>query len=277
MPSFDTSPKAALIRAGMAAGNADEVAGMLLSATQAAGVQALLSGPGIPRILAQSGIPMILPGSGTIGNNGALTLGTALFPANNYPLSAFAYFPTGALFAGSVAGIYYTVLSSSTTGTVYQNLYAGGAPVIPAAPLAWATTGPGAYVQTVGVTIPMISTTVAGGSMGTNGSIRTSGSFNATSNANSKVYFNMFGGASVQGANVTTSTFLGLMSFVRNRGVANKQVVLNGSYGDVQTAGNINYVAVNTLVDQVTSIGLQLTVATDNALIEGFTQELLFM
>lgn len=42
MPSFDSSPKAALIRAGMPAGNADEVSQMMLPTAQSAALQANL-------------------------------------------------------------------------------------------------------------------------------------------------------------------------------------------------------------------------------------------
>jgi hypothetical protein len=244
---------------------------------QVLALNALVSGAGVPRILAQSGMPMILPGNGSIGNNGALTLGTALTPTYSYPLSTFAYFKASAIFAGSVAGLYYTVLSSETAGTIYQNIYAGGAPVIPGTPLAWVCTGPGAYSQTLNVDISIVSTVVPGGSMGVNGSVRTSATISSTNNANSKTVYHQFGSAYVQGVNLASTPYTAFLSYVRNRGVANRQVALNGNFGDVASGGEIKAPTVNTLVDQLSVISLNLAVGTDNAVIEGFTQELLFM
>ena len=52
----------------------------------------------------QSGLPIIMPSSGSIGTNGALTLNTAL---PQIYANCYMYFPVGAVFAGSAAGLYF--------------------------------------------------------------------------------------------------------------------------------------------------------------------------
>src|ERR1700693_852831 len=99
--------------------------------------------PVIPVI--QNAIPMILPSSGTIGNNGALSALTAL---PTIYANAYLYFPAGAIVAGSLAGLYYCIMSSTTAGTIYNNTYdttLGVMPTIPANPVPFVTPGPGAY------------------------------------------------------------------------------------------------------------------------------------
>ena len=60
-------------------------------------------------------VPIGIPPNGTIGNNGALTLGTALDRV--YP-AIYLRFPSGALYTGSPATLYYTVCSTTTVCTV---------------------------------------------------------------------------------------------------------------------------------------------------------------
>lgn len=92
-----------------------------------------------------SGVPFIIANTGTMGNNGALTLGTAL--PTTYA-NAYVYLPAGAIVVGSAAGWYYTQFSSTTVGVVFNNTYAAGTqpvllPTVSLVP--FVTTGPGAY------------------------------------------------------------------------------------------------------------------------------------
>jgi hypothetical protein len=124
-------------------------------------------GYNVPYTLFQSGVPFIITSSGVMGNNGALSGITAL--STTFP-QAYIYLPAGAISSGSAAGWYYTVFSSTTAGTVYNNVYTSGTPTVPASPSAFVTTGPGAFVQTTGfitsinptVTIPANSMTANG-------------------------------------------------------------------------------------------------------------------
>lgn len=109
----------------------------------------------------RSPIPFILPASGSVANNGALTLGVAL--DRIYPRS-YMYFPTGALFSGSAAGWYWTVMSSTTAGVVYNNLYTSGYPQIPTT-AGFTTTGPGAFTQTAGVDLTCLTFTLPGNAL----------------------------------------------------------------------------------------------------------------
>jgi hypothetical protein len=135
--------------------------------TKKVSAASLVSNSASPYVLFQLGIPFITPSSGIMGNNGALSAITAL--STTFP-QAYIYLPAGAISSGSAAGWYYTVFSSTTAGTVYNNVYSTGTPTVPASPTPFVTTGPGAYVQTTGfitsisptVTIPANTMTVNG-------------------------------------------------------------------------------------------------------------------
>lgn len=114
-------------------------------------------------------LPVFRPSGGSIGNNGALTLTTAL--SRTYSGGIYLYFPANAIYAGSAAGIYYTVMSSTTAGTIYNNTYTGGIPTAPASPTAFVTTGPGAYTQTTSA-VTLVSYTLPGGFAGERGIAR---------------------------------------------------------------------------------------------------------
>lgn len=105
-------------------------------------------------------IPFIHSGSWSVGNNGALTLPPGVALDRIYPRS-YMYFPSGALFSGSAAGWYWTVMSSTTAGVVYNNVYNGGYPEIPTT-AGFTTTGPGAFTQTAGVDLTCLSFTLPG-------------------------------------------------------------------------------------------------------------------
>jgi len=91
----------------------------------------------------QINIPLVLAPTGSMGDNGALTSGTA--NPQTYTHS-YVYFPDEALYAGSTLGWYYTEWSTTTAGTVYADQWDGlTVPTVPASPTAIAATGPGAF------------------------------------------------------------------------------------------------------------------------------------
>lgn len=95
-------------------------------------------------------LPVILPSSGSIANNGALTLSTAL--PDTYP-DCWMYFPAGAIYSGSAAGMWYVRMTTTTTGNVYNHRNDGSvAPYLIETPAPLTSTGPGAYTQLSGVT-----------------------------------------------------------------------------------------------------------------------------
>jgi hypothetical protein len=224
-----------------------------------------------PIILSQSGVPVGIPSSGSIGNNGALTLTTAL--PTTYA-SIYLYFPANAISSGSAAGLYYCGMSSTTVGTIYNNQYTGGDVTVPANPTAFVTTGPGAYTQsTSGVTC--ISITVPGGLMGPRGRLRITEKATYPSNANAKNFQALFGGTNASFLGMTSATTnLRQQIEIENRGVQNSQVSSNWLSISAGASAFL-YLAKDTSVDQVIALVAQLAVATDFAIYESYSVEAL--
>lgn len=211
---------------------------------------------------------MILPSSGSVGNNGALTGITALPAVYD---ACYMYFPAGAISAGSVAGMYFVDMSSNTAGTIYNNIYTGGTPTIPASPTAFVTTGPGAYTQVTTAT-EVLSYTVPAGAMGANGRLEIRGRMSFPNNANTKSMVATFGDATpLTFINNGASTNLGVEfgNAIANRGVEAVQVANAPSFGNLgQTGTAALRGTVDTTLAQPLRFKLLLAVATDYALIE---------
>jgi hypothetical protein len=227
---------------------------------------------GLSSMLLQTAIPFVLPSSGSIGNNGALTLTTAL---DGIKAHTFMRFPAGAIFAGSAAGWYYTAMSSTTVGIIYQETYTIGKPVVPASPTPWVTTGPGAYTQTIATDIAAQRVTVPGLAMGVNGCLRVHGLSMNNSSGGSKLNRLRFDGSSLRAGSVTTVVGMGWMSHVINGGVFNRQNIVNGNNGDFSGFGQFVYATIDTSVDKVMDVSLNIAAATDWASSERFLVELI--
>jgi hypothetical protein len=228
----------------------------------------------------QWGIPVILPSSGSIGNNGALTLTTAL-PA--IYASAWMYFPANAISAGSAAGTYYVQMSSTTVGTIYNNLLAAGtAPSsVPSSPTAFSTTGPGAYTQTTSGVVSMFSVPIIGGAMGANGSLRFKGAWLRPSNANSITSTILLGGTAICFVSQTNQIWIGYERTLRNMGDQAKQFSLQTS-SNAQTDASLSSAAavfptINTAVTQQLAFTFFIGTATDYLIMAGITVEILPM
>jgi len=157
---------------------------------------------GVPAILAQAGTPSGVAPSGSVGANGALTLGTALAIVHTGGL--YLYFPLGALYAASPAGSYWCVMSSTTVGTAYNNVYTPGEALAPpVSATAIVAAGPGAYTG-VTTTVTLASFTLPAGSMGANGWLLSDLVFTNNNSVGNKVQRQTIGGVSTGG--VTTST-----------------------------------------------------------------------
>lgn len=220
-------------------------------------------------VLHSTGIPMIIPSSGSIANNGALTLTTALtvaFPA------CYMYFPASAIAAGSAAGIYYVTMSSTTLGTIWNNTYTSGTPTIPASPTAFATTGPLAYVQTTGA-LTLISIPILANSMGLNGTITVFGNFGYNNSATSKTGSILLGASQIIGTGAATTTVgFNVVGNISNAGIANVQsrssrLVPNNTGSAVANS----QVGVDTTADTTVTFTGNLAAATDFILIEQST------
>ena len=125
-----------------------------------------------PYCLCSSGVPVVFPSSGTVGANGALS-GIVALP-QIYSSGCWMYFPAGAVYGGSAAGLYWTVMSSSTAGTIYDNrLSPGASPAsTPGNQAAIVAAAPGSYTATASHASPgPVGVMIPGGAIGVNGAV----------------------------------------------------------------------------------------------------------
>jgi hypothetical protein len=225
------------------------------------------------------GISIILPASGSIANNGALTLGTAL--TTTYSVAntggCYMYFATDTIAVGVPAGLYYVVMSSTTVGTIYNNTYTSNVPIAPVSPTPFVTTGPGAYTQTTSE-VTLITPTIPGGLMGKNGRLTSSGLMVAPANTNSKTVKLKSGAIAIRtyaAANSGSNSFDLFESFgLRNRNSESIQISgVTSISGYVQGIGGSAFTGlnINTASNFTLSLTGQLAVATDYIEIPGFT------
>ena len=223
--------------------------------------------PKTPKILSQGGLPTGIAPSGSFANNGVWTSGTTL--PTTYSGGIYLYFPADKIAVGVPAGLYYTVMSNGTVGTVYNNTYTSGVPTAPASPTAFATTGPGAYTQSTSE-ITLRSITLGGGSLGLDGRLVFNKLCSYPSNGNNKSFADKVGGTSIDSFTLTTTTNLRIESEMQNRGSLSKQIssgFLN--YGTASSA--FNYLTIDTSTDQNITTTSQLAVTTDFAIVESIS------
>lgn len=218
-------------------------------------------------MIAQSAVPAGIPSSGSIAANGALSGITAL--SITYP-GIWLYFPAGAVYAGSVAGFYWTVMSSTTAGTIYDNRLSGTeSPYVPASPTPIVAAGPGAYTQTTGSALTICTHTIPGGAMGIHGALTCIPITRNNNSAGTKQIHIMSGATSLISHNFATSVAFRLYVETINRGVANVQMRTN--WGGFSTS-NSDFIttnsAINTAADWPVTHQLQIAVATDTIVLE---------
>lgn len=221
--------------------------------------------------LTQSAIPLVLPSSGIIGSNGALTLTTAL--PTTYSSGAFMYFPAAAIGAGTAAGMYWVVMSSTTVGTIYNNGILSGTPAVPSSPTAFSGTAGSSYTQTTGSFLHLLDMTLPGNTLGPNGGIEVQPLVTCPNNSNTKSYGWQINGGNVLNNGLTTSNGGGAISTLRNRGVTNAQFGVNAANSDVggnAGFGNLRYLSVDTTASATISLNGQLAVATDYLVYESY-------
>lgn len=225
-----------------------------------------LGAAGVAQKLAASAIPFIIAPTGTMANNGAITLGTAL---PTIYANAFIFLPASAIQAGSAAGWYFAQMTSATVGTVFNNTYLSGAPSIPAAPVAFATVGPGAYAGVITLQ-NAIQITIPGNSLGPNGTIRYAFTMSCPSNADNKQVNAAYAALAASQTLVTANPAASVVRSFSNRGVTNSQVSDGGLglVGPGLSGGVPQYAAVDSTQPQVFSLQAQLSVATDYIVIE---------
>ncbi len=215
-------------------------------------------------------------GSGSMGNNGALTLTNAL--PSTLSRGCWMEFPAGAIATGIpssaqvTAGVkWWTVMSSTTAGTVYNNTYTPGTTLptaIPASPTAFSTTGPGAYTNNISAS-PAYIITVPANTLGNNGSIDYeiwASSYSA--NTNAKTVSSTFGGSG-EGANInmTNNAQQALLGNFINQANPKQQ---KSSQAGKSFSGNQskNFSTVDTTLSQNFVITFNTAVAGDYVCIE---------
>lgn len=212
-----------------------------------------------PFILAQSAIPIIVPSSGNITATGALSGLTALpyTPVGIVRVYCFAQ-------AGLAAGLYYAAFSSATACQLY--LDAAGT-ITPAGITAGAYTGWTAGVAT------LLSITVPANSMGANGALRITTLW-STNSAAGKNLICRFDGQAVFYVAPGAVSGIGIQKTVRNRG-ATQQVIANNSISGDTGVNSPGTIAVDTTVDKALAVSIAPSAATEWAIFEGFTIEIL--
>lgn len=230
------------------------------------------NGYSVPFTLLQCGVPIGIAPTGTMGANGAVTLGTAL--NTTYSGGLWLYYAAGAVFSGSAAGFYWTVMSSTTAGTVYTDTYVPGTSSfdIPASPTAVVDAGPGAFT---GVTseITAISVTVPGGVMGINGTLSSEYAWSCNNSAGNKTCSSKLAGTTFSTFSGTTATFARYLGRLQNKGVQNRNF-----YNQYQTYGvtnSSNWSSIDTSAAQTFTQTITRATATDTAVMEMFVLQVL--
>jgi len=220
--------------------------------------------------MSQTALPMLIPSSGSIGNNGALSGITAIPLSGGYTWGCYMYFPAGAVFSGSTAGMYYVVMSANNAGTIYNNMYISGTPSIPSSPTPIVATGPGAYTQTTGSEITLMTITMPPNIMGKMGVLTITPAYVYPNNANSKTLAVYFSSSVLYAKTRTTSTQETPLIDVRNRGVTNRQFsawATSAGPATSSTSGVVNMAIDTTLAVDIT-FRVIINVATDYAILE---------
>jgi hypothetical protein len=198
-------------------------------------------------------VPFLLPSSGTIGTAGALS-GITAVDFSIFPVGVFCIFPAGAVFAGSAAGAYYTVMLTSTTGTVYNNQYTGpGVPTIPYPLIPITVAGGGAYTTVVATGLAAFSVTLpVPGNIGNYSQFRTSYTMSHPNSAGSK--------------SVATSgnTGAGVVSIGQGSSTTSRYQQIARTYSQGGTPGQINsaptaFTGIGTSANPVLYYALDLT------------------
>jgi hypothetical protein len=233
------------------------------------------------------GVPFIIAPTGSVATGGVVTLGTAL-PAT-YLGGLFLYFPAGALYSGSTAGWYWTVMSSATVGVAYNINYVSGQPVIPPAANLVSNlitaAGPGAYTGVV--TAQLITIPLNNNILGNQGFARFTEFFETNNSAGTKTFIvtlqNPASGASatLYTATATTSTSTVAGQFLQSNGSQQVNVAtLNSAtspYGvQAQNQINVNFGSATGSTPVNLVISLQIAVATDVVGVAGLFGEFFF-
>lgn len=227
-----------------------------------------ISPAGIPYILDKCCVPIGIAPTGTMAANGAVTLGTAL--NTTYSGGIWLYLPSGAAYAGSVARFFWTVMSSTTVGTVYDNTYTPGtnSPDIPASPTAIVAAGPGAFTG-VTASVTAFQASLSGGTLGKNGSIEEFHVASFNNSAGSKIFTAKLGASTFSGFTLTTQTTHRMFWRSVNAGREDRQIADGYSgLGSTNDVNSLYRLSEDTSITQTVSVTIQHSTATDHIVLE---------
>lgn len=211
---------------------------------------ASITGGNIWFTVSKCSIPFLRSPTGTMGNNGAFTSGTAL--PKTY-LKGYMYFAANQIAAGVVAGWYPAVGSSTTAFTIYNNPYTSGTPTWPSSLTAFVTTGPGATTGDLTEQGPIPG--LGANLIGTVGGFRMRARFthaNSVGNKTHRIRFSGVGGTQLVGAAYTTTTAAWAVS----------ETFAQQSAAVQESAASIFSTGANTVVTQGVSTSVDMTAAT---------------
>lgn len=227
------------------------------------------------RTIARTAVPRAIPSSGSIAANGALTLTT--FFAATYSGGIYLYFPANAVYAGSPAAFYFTIMSSFNVGTIYAETYTSGNPIVPANPTAIVAAGPGAYTQST-TEITLHTSLIPAGAIGNNGMLQTTFSWSNNNNADTKTLSVKLGGTTTWSRGRTTTISEANMMELANRGRLDRQVEItnlqNGSVWAGAVGSAKSTYSINTAVDVDHIVTGSVSAGASFILLESFTAEI---
>lgn len=224
------------------------------------------------KIVAQSGVPVGIPGSGSIGVNGALTLTTAM--ALTYS-NIWLYFPAGAVYTNSAAGCYFCQMTSTTAGTVYNNILTG-VPFVPTVVNPIVSAAVGSYTAPTTIQT-LFATTMPGGSMGANGQLFLYSDYTYANSANNKTFTATLGGQNLWSFSASTTLSSNAIKWLANRGDTQKQFLRPAAQtGFSQAAGSPVQYSLNTETNLALIFSGTLANAADYIVLEDCTIQAIF-
>jgi len=233
-----------------------------------------------PKNVLSVGVPFVIPAGdgsavGLFFTNSAgdftLTVGAILTNVWNAIKGCWMYLPAN--FGGRTypAGWYWAVFSSDTAGILYTDTYISGTPVRPTSPTPFPVNLTGWLAQITSEVTGPTGFTLAGGSLGRNGSLRTY--LRATGSTTSTKTFRAYLGSTVIfGAAPAGSPTIDYCMSVVNQGSETLQTAapVNAPIGIGSTSVSFavgTYAAIDTTVDQVFSMSLQISGNTASAVL----------
>ncbi len=203
--------------------------------------------------------------TGTLSGTGPFTDWTLSYQFLATYSGVYLYFIAGAVYSGSVAGWYYTVMSSTTVGTVYDNIYTAGTLSIPASPTGIVSAAIGEFTQTT-LAVSGLNFPHTGGMLGINGRAEVFNDAINSPGAGTKTSFLYFDDTQLHFLSATTNVINPHKIIIQNRGKQNSQKVTKStltSEAASTTASALQYPDIDTAVNGTWKIVLKINAAND--------------